>query len=244
MMLVLALGLAITLAACSNDSNSASDSENDKNTADKKSDETAQPAQPAQVDISDKEKVDNDKVVSQINGKDIKGEQYNASYSQTKMLMSQNGQDLSDVEKIKEQTLNVITEQVLIKQDAEEQGIKVADKEVEAQLEKIKSEKPDQYKQVLKQFQLTEDAYKNQLTFELTLQKYMDQEIEVAEASDKEVQTYYDKLKEQGQDGQKIPELAAVKDQIKTAIVQQKQQVALSKKLETLKKDAEIKKMI
>lgn len=243
-MLVLALGLAITLAACSNDSNSASDSENDKNTADKKSDKTAQPAQPAQVDISDKEKVDNDKVVSQINGKDVKGEQYNASYSQTKMLMSQNGQDLSDVEKVKEQTLDVITEQVLIKQDAKEQGIKVADKEVEAQLEKIKSEKPDQFKQVLKQYQLTEDAYKNQLTFELTLQKYMDQEIEVAEATDKEVQTYYDKLKEQGQGGQEVPELDAVKDQIKTAIVQQKQQVALSKKVETLKKDAEIEKMI
>ncbi|WP_404451098.1 SurA N-terminal domain-containing protein [Virgibacillus necropolis] len=236
-MLVLALSLATVLAACGDDS--ASDKNADKNN-DKKSEETAQPAK-KEVEITDKEKVDNDKVVTKINGQEIKGKKYNASYAQTKMLMSQYGQDVSDLKNVKKQALNVIVQQELLKQDAKEKGIEVSEKEVQKEFETIKKNKADQLAAVLEKLHLTEASYKKQLAFEITLSKYMKQEIKATEVSDKEVQAYYDKLKEQSKD---IPKLDEMKKQIKGQLEQQKQQKQLQAKIEKLKKNAEIKHMI
>ncbi|ASN07186.1 SurA N-terminal domain-containing protein [Virgibacillus necropolis] len=243
-MLVLALSLTIILAACGDDSESASD-KSKEGSKDKKTEETAQPAA-EDVKITDKEKVDKDKVVTKINGEEIKGKQYNTSYAQTKTLMSQYGQDVSDVKNVKEQTLNVIVEQELIKQEATNKGIEVTDEEVQKQFETIKEQNADQFSAVLEQYNLTEETYKDQLAFELTLQKYMKQEIKGKEVTDEEVQKYYDKLKEQskGQEGQEVPKLEDVKDQIKGQLKQQQQQQQLQAKVEQLKKNAEVKHMI
>ncbi|ASK61424.1 hypothetical protein CFK37_04160 [Virgibacillus phasianinus] len=238
-MLVLVLGIATILAACGDDS--ASD--NSKSNDDKKSEETAQPAT-KDVKITDKEKVDSDKVVSKINGEEITGKEYNASYAQTKTLMNQYGQDVSDLENVKKQALNVIVEQELLKQEAKEQGIEVTDKEVQKQFKTIKEKNADQFKAVLDQYHLTEATYKDQLAFELTLQKYMKQEIKAEEITDKEVKEYYSKLKEQSKDAKTIPKLEEVKDQIKGQLKQQKQQQQLQAKVEKLKEDAKIKHMI
>lgn len=241
-MLVLALSLTI-LAACNDDSASEGKSENN----DKESEETAgaetETAQPQneKVEITDEEKVSNDEVVTQINGEEIKGEEYNASYAQTKMLMSQYGQDVSDSKTVKDQTLNVIVEQELLKQDAKEQGIEVTDNEVQKEFETIKEENADQFAAVLEQFQLTEASYKEQLAFEITLQKYTEQEMKAGEVTNEEVEAYYEQLKEQSEE---VPKLEEVKEEIKAQLSQQKQTQQLQAKVEQLKENAEIEHMI
>lgn len=244
-MFVLAISLATILAACSSDSDSASDDKNKE----KKSEKTAQQEKPASKDIkiADKEKVDNDKVVSKVNGETIKGKEYNSLYAQIKMSMNENGQDVSDVKKVKEEALAYIVEQEVLKQDAQKQGIKVSDKEIQKQLDTIKSQNGEKFDSVLKQYHTTEASFKDQLEFKLIMQKYVKQEVKADKVTDKEVKSYYDKLKEQSKgskDSQKVPELDKIKDQIKGQLKQQKQQMKLQAKMEKLKKDAKVNHMI
>lgn len=243
-LLVLAISLATILAACSDDSDSAS---NDKN-KDKKSEDTAQEKPESKdVKVTDKEKVDNDKVVSKVNGEDIKGKEYNSLYAQIKLSMNENGQDVSDLKKVKKEALGYIVEQEVLRQDAKEKGIEVTDKEVQKQLDTMKSQNADQFKSVLEQYDTTENSFKEQLEFKLILQKYMKKEVKAEKVTDKEVQSYYDKLKKQSkgsEDSKKLPELDKIKDQIKGQIKQQKQAMQLQAKVEKLKKNAEIKHMI
>lgn len=231
----LTIALAMVLTACGGEESAdQAEKESSKGTTEQASQE---------VKITDEEKVNSDKVVSQINGEKIKGEQYNASYAQTKTLMSQYGQDVSDTDKVKEQVLKVIVEQELLMQAAKKQGIEVTDKEVQKEFESIKKENADQFASVLKRYKLTEESYKDQLKFELTLKQYVKQEIEAAKVTDKEVNDYYAKLKEQSKD-KELPKLEEIKEQIKTQLEQQKQTQKLQAKVEELKKNADIKHMI
>ncbi|WP_106495006.1 SurA N-terminal domain-containing protein [Lentibacillus sp. Marseille-P4043] len=231
-MLAIALCIVTVLAACGDDTDSAKKNDNETNTEEQAN---------QKVKITDKEKVNNDDVVVQINGTDVKGDQYNDVYAQTKTLMNQYGEDVSDQDKLKEQAMNVLVQQELLKQDANKQGITVSDEEVESELDKMKSAGKDKFSQVLEQYNLTEESYKDQLAFELTLREYIDQEITGTEVTEEEIKSYYDKLKEQSED---VPELKKVKDQIKSQLTTQKENEKVQAKVNELKEDAEIKNMI
>ncbi|MGP4107575.1 SurA N-terminal domain-containing protein [Virgibacillus sp. L01] len=251
-MILMALSLATILAACGGDDSADSKDSKDKEGNKKQTEEQAGQAGKASskpVEITDEEKVKKDKVVTKINGEEITGETYNATYAQTKVMMQQYGQDVSDKKKLKEQTLNAIVQQELLKQDAEKNGIEVSDKEVQSQFEKAKSSNKKQFESVLKQYHLTEETYKDQLDFELTVQKYKKQELKDTKVTDKEVQDYYDKLKEQQKNASKkqkkqLPKLKDLESQIKKQLKQQKEQQKLQAKVQELQKQAEIKHMI
>ncbi len=248
-MILMALSLATILAACGGDDSADSKESKDKEGNKKQTEEQAGQASSKPVEITDEEKVKKDKVVTKINGEEITGKTYNATYAQTKVMMQQYGQDVSDKKKLKEQTLNAIVQQELLKQDAEKNGIEVSDKEVQTQFEKAKSNNKEQFESVLKQYHLTEETYKDQLDFELTVQKYKEQELKDTKVTDKEVQDYYDKLKEQQKNAskeqqQELPKLKDLESQIKKQLKQQKEQQKLQAKVQELQKQAEIKHMI
>lgn len=243
-MLVMALSLATVLAACGGD-----DSENSKDNKEKdnQTEEKAGQASGNKVKVTDEEKVKDDKVVTTINGNDIKGETYNSTYAQTKVMMKQYG--VSDKKKLKEQTLNAIVQQELLKQDAKKNGIEVTDKEIQSQFDKEKKASKGDFAKVLKQNQFTEETYKEQIELRLTVQKYTDQELKATEVTDKEVQAYYDKLKKQQEEAPKekqkeVPKLKDIEGQIKQQLQQQKQQKQLQAKVQELEKKADIKHMI
>ncbi|GGB44561.1 hypothetical protein GCM10011409_22690 [Lentibacillus populi] len=241
-MLVVALSIVTMLAACGNNSDSGSSSDAGKKSGDQnKTEQQAKQAQDKDVKISDDEKVNKDDVVVQVNDTKIKGDQYNNIYAQTKVAMNQFGEDVSDKDQLKEQAINVLVQQELLKQDAKKQGIDISGEKVQSEFEKIKAENEDQFAAVLEQYQLSEQAYKDQLAFELTVDEYINKEITGTDVTDKEIKSYYDKLKEQSKD---IPELKKVKEQIKDELTKQKENEKLQAKINELKKDAEIKNMI
>ncbi|WP_164670900.1 SurA N-terminal domain-containing protein [Virgibacillus doumboii] len=238
-MLLMAVSLAAVLAACNGDDSA----ENKEDNKDKQAEQASKP-----VEITDEEKVKEDKVVVKINGNDIKGKEYNDAYAQTKGMMSQYNQDVSDKKKLKDQTLNMIIQQELLKQDAKKQGIEVTDKEVKSEFDKVKSQNKEQFESTLKQLHLTEEAYKDQLAFSLTLEKYVDSQLNT-KVTDKEIQSYYDQLKKQNEAAsedkkQEMPKLEEIKDQIKSQLIKQKENQQLQAKIQKLKDQAEIKKMI
>ncbi|GAA0419758.1 MAG: SurA N-terminal domain-containing protein [Bacillota bacterium] len=236
-MLGLALTLAIVLAACGDD-NAEGDKKKDEQTQEEGN--TSKEGQEQQVKVTDKEKVEEGTAVASVNGDEIKGERYNPIYTQLKTQMAQYGQDVSDLDKLKEQTINVLVEQHLIRQDAASKGIKVSDKEVQSEFDSLKEENGDQLTAVLEQFNLTEDQFKRQLEDDLITTKYIDSQLEI-KVTDKEVEEYYNQLKEQNEE---IGKLKDLKDQIKNQIKQQKTNEQLQKKVDKLKKDAKVETLI
>ncbi|MBM7599787.1 ABC-type glycerol-3-phosphate transport system substrate-binding protein [Virgibacillus halotolerans] len=242
MLLGLSLCLALVLAACGNDDDSAKKSDK-KDDEQKQTEEQADPSEQAQepVEITDKEKVDEKDPVVSVNGDEVKGDKYNSIYTQIKTSMQQYGQDVSDLDGLKDQTLDILVEQQLIKQDAADKGLEASDKEIESEYKSLKEENGEQLTAVLEQFDLSEDDFKKQLADDIITNKYMDKELEV-KVTDDEVKEYYDQLKEQG--GDEVGELDEMKDMIKDQLKQQKGQEELQAKVDKLKKDAKVDKLI
>jgi len=232
-MLALALSIAVILAACGDDK------EDDKT----KDEKTAGQAPMQELDISDEEKVKDDKVVLHINGEKVKGDQYNAIYPQIKMQATGMGQKKVDKKELKKQTLEALVGQELLKQEVDNKGIEVTKKEVDKQIEELKSQDEEQYKAFLKQFHLDEETLKDQLAFELQLNEYAEKEFKDIEPTDEEIKDQYKQFKAQGQ-GEDVPKFEEVKDQLKAQITQENKGKAIQKKTEELKEKADIKEKI
>ena len=232
LMVLLTLTVAVTLAACGNDD---TDTEESKQSEDNTSEQAQQ-----ELEITEEEKLADDSSVAIVNGEEINGIDYNPIYSQVKSTMYQYGQDVSDLDMIKNQTVDILIDQTLIKQDAETQGIEVTEEEAQEELDTIKeSSNEEEFTSLLEQYNMTEKEFKNQLMDDLVTIKYVE-EFD-AKVSDEEVQEYYDQLKEQNKE---IGELEEVEGQIKEILVNEKQSEQLRGKVEELKEGAEIETVI
>ncbi|KPH77589.1 SurA N-terminal domain-containing protein [Oceanobacillus caeni] len=218
--------LLLFLAACGN---------NDK-TEKKETEEAAQ----EQPEFTDEEIVDDKTPVVNVDGQELEGKKYNQVYKQIKTIMYQNGQDVSDLDVIKERTLTALIEQELINQEASEKGIEVKEEEASKELESIKKETGDQFSTILEQLNMNEKDFEHQLLEDLTTEKYMNHEFDV-EVTDKEVEEYYKQLKEKNKE---IPELEEVKDNIKSFLHTEKQRKQLKSRLTELKEKTEIEELI
>ncbi|UJL46920.1 SurA N-terminal domain-containing protein [Virgibacillus sp. NKC19-16] len=231
--LALALSLMILLAACGGDDSGESEGSGSENTE-------AQPSAQEPIEFTDEEKVAEDESVADVNGTEIKGNEYNALYPQVKMSLQQGGQASDDQDQVKELTVNMLVEQELINQAAEEQGVEVTDEEVQSEYDMMEEQAGDQLASVLDQFHLTEEAFKNQLNDNLLTTKYMESEFDI-EVTDEEVEEYYNQLTEQSDE---VGELEEVEDQIREQLNLTKTQEQLQTELEELREQAEVEMLI
>lgn len=240
------LFMTTVLMACSND---AADEEtleepnqeatDNEDTSNDSSDEV--PA--LDLDVSDDETYADDQVVLEVNGEEVLGEAYNTAYVDTKRYLLQNNQDASDKAMLKEQTLQTLQSNTLVKQDAEEQGISITDDDVVVALEETKSqfETEEAYQQALNQLAYTEESFKASLQTQLLQQQYLEEVVEVESVTDEEVEEYYTLVKEQSDD---VPPLEDVKEQIIAQLEQTKVQQAFQAKVTSLMEEAEINENI
>lgn len=212
--------LAINLVACSNDGNGQK-SENET------------------VEISEEEMLPEDEVVAIVNGEEVTGKTYNLVYTQEKMYQSQFEEDI-DLDEMKESAVELVIERQILFQEARKEGIEITDEEASKELERIKEESPETLETLLAQFQLTEEDFKDQLKYELTMYEYMNRVIEVS-VSDEELEEYYEKAKEGNED---IPEFEEIKHNLRAQLTELKTQEALQEKIDEAKSNAKIDKKI
>lgn len=224
-LLSLMLTLVIGLAACGDEE-----------------DEGATPEPPAeeQVEFSDEERVDPDVPVATVNGDEIRGDRYNPVYTQVKMQLAQFGQDVSDTDSLKEQTLNVLVEQQLIRQDAEAIGIEITEDEVEEEFDTLKEQNEEQLDIVMEEFDLTEEEFKMQLSDDLITTAYIESELDT-EVTNEEVEDFYEELREENDEIGALTELEA---SIRTQLENQKTSEQLPEKVEELRENADIEHLI
>lgn len=234
--LLIILSLTMFLVACSDDE---AGSDEQANQAENQEDQ-AQQQEP--LEISAEEVVNEGESVVVVNGSEVNGTTYNAAYSLVKSMMHQSGQDTSDLDALKDQTVDFLVEQELMLQEANNVGIEVTDAELEEELKAYKeSAEEGQFNTMLEQLNMTEENFKNQLRYDLTTMEYVEQEFEV-EVTDKEVEELYNQMTEQSEG--EAQELSEVEDQLRASIEQQKQQQQYAQKVEELKESAEIDKKI
>lgn len=214
---MIVLLLSILLVACGDDT--------------KKEEQTTE----TNVEVTDAERVDTDQVVAVINGDEVKGEIYNLIYTQLKTYAGQFGESV-DEEEIKEATMESIIDRQLVLQQAKEEGIEITDDVTDEEFATLKKDSPDALENLLTQYQITEEGFKEQLKFEMTMNEYMAKTIKVT-VSDDELKENYEKAKE-GND--EIPPFDEVKDQMKKQMLQQKTQEAFQKKIDKVKEKADI----
>lgn len=206
---------------------------------DDKEKEIEESAAGEKIEITEAEKVDESDIVAVVNGDDIKGETYNLVYSQLKLHAGAFEEEVDNNE-IKQATMESLIDRQLLLQQAKEEGVEVTDEVVDSEFETIKSENKEALDTLLEQYQITEEGFKDQLKFELTLNEFLAKTIEVT-VTDEEVKEQYEKAKE-GNDS--IPEFDEIKDQLKKQLLQQKTDEALQAKIDKVKEKSEIEEKI
>jgi hypothetical protein len=234
-----ALILGVALVACSGE---------DNNTADE---ETPAPGE-QQSDVGNEQQPDGaneaanqpeeNEVVAKVNGEEIIGSKYLMILQQVQMSMQQQGQDINDeavAEIIHNQTMENVIANQLILQDANKKGYKPKENQVQEQLDQIiaQFESDEELDEVLKTNNLTMEQLEKQIYEDLTMQSYMEKEIEVPEISDEEIQQIYDQYAGQSEDS---PPLIEVESQIRASLEQQNAQEQMTVIVEGLKANSEI----
>lgn len=210
----------LTLVACS-DGNTNEKSEQNNNQQ--------------SVEIDNEELVAEDDVVAVVNGSDILGETYNVIYTRMKMAATQMGEEV-ELDEMKKATLDSLIDRELVMQQAKEENIEVTDERVEEELSMIKETNGDGIETLLEQYQLSEDDFKEQLRFELTLDEYKEKLNDI-EVTDKELKDYYDQAKKEDDD---MPDLDEIKSEFKQQLRVQKINDALQEKIDKVREEADI----
>ncbi|MCT2537225.1 SurA N-terminal domain-containing protein [Aquibacillus koreensis] len=238
---LMSLVFVLLLVACNDDQET--EPAEDTQTGDEQAQD--QTENPNSIDISDEELVDEEQVVVTVNGEEVLGSYYNMMYSQTKTILTQYGQDTTDLDMLKERTLDAIVQQELIAQEADEIGVEVSDEEVQNQLEQTKSnfETDEEYQNALEELDMTEEGLKQQIVYEIKREQFIEQEIPEAEISDEEIQAYYDEVASQNEN-EEFPALEDVEAQIREQLAMEEQQSQLNEIVQQLEEESEIEKTI
>src|SRR5699024_4910626 len=159
------------------------------------------------VDISDEEKVDDDKVVAIVNGSELNSGVYNLVYAQLKLQSALLG-DETDNEEMKDLTMETVIDREIVMEEAKEEGIDSTEEEAEKEFKTMTEENSEALETLLEQYQITGDGFKEQLRFELIMDEFLSKTIDV-DVSDDDVKEFYEEAKEEAKEGDdegEIPE--------------------------------------
>lgn len=195
------------------------------------------------------EKENKEDLVATVDGKGISKRDYEKELDVMKATYEQQGMpedqmDSKQKEELEKSVLDQMINAELLLQIAEKDGISIEDKEVDAELEKIKTNFEDekQFEEALKKNEMTEKELKAQLKKQMTVNKYLDSKIGKVEATDEEIQARYEQYKQLAEmQEQKPEELEKVKPQLEQQVLSEKENEKISKLVEELRKENEDK---
>ena len=149
-------------------------------------------------------------VAATVNGKDISIEDYEREYKmQAQQAMAQYGEDFLTQktqdgkqtmgEMMRQNTLDNLVRFEIYKQDAESKGIKISDKDVDAEFDKMVKMYGGEEKlqAALKENNLTEEKMKEYTKTNLLMQQYQEKMMKEMEPTEKELKKYYDDQKDE-----------------------------------------------
>ncbi len=138
------------------------------------------------------------KVAAKVNGEEIA---LSAVESRLKREIARLGLDEKDpkvIEEYREKALESLIDEFLIREEAKKQGIKVAEKEINAELERVRSmfKNEDDFTQALKAAETSIEELKKDIEFYLLQKQIWEKVTKGITIDDKEVIEYYEENKE------------------------------------------------
>lgn len=145
----------------------------------------------------------NNEVVAVVNGEEITREQFDNYYNMLKKSYESESGKIDEsknkdlLKNIKDKAYEDLVLQVLIKQQAEKEGIKIDAREVKADLKAFKEQMGEKgYRDFLQRTGMTEKELLRQLTIEKMYMKLKEQVTSDVKVSDEEIKRYYEENKE------------------------------------------------
>lgn len=235
---LLMLVAILLLAACSNNSG-------EKDTEATTSEESAS------MDQTKKEleamKVEEDKVVATVDGKEIKGKDYNSMLVQTQLRYTMSGKDPSDdkvAKSIEEEVMDNLIGQELLLQKAKDEGFSASEEEVQTELEQIKAQfsTEKELNAALKAQGMTLEKLESQYADIVVVDKFVNDKIGKPEVTEEEMRSFYDE--QFTKDAENPPSFNEMKDRIKDYLIETKTQEKVQEMKDQLKQKAKIEKML
>ncbi|MEH7883793.1 SurA N-terminal domain-containing protein [Bacillus sp. JJ1609] len=195
------------------------------------------------------EKQNKEDLVATVDGKGISKKEYNKELEAMKAAYEQQGMPTDQMdEKMKEQLEKTVLDNMinaeLLLQTAEKNDVSVEEKEVDAELEKIKANFEDdkKFEEALKTNKMNEKQLKAQLKKQITVNKYIDSKIGKVEATPQEIQAMYDQYKKQLESQKQKPEeFAKISPQLEQQVLAKKENEKVSELVEKIRKENEDK---
>lgn len=191
-----------------------------------------QAQQPQEADVSDVPEV-----VATVNGTEITKDDfvqtYQSQYQQMAMQQQAGGQ-APDEEQLKTQVAEQLVNNELLRQGAEDAGIKASDKDIDTTLDEIAKQSGlgsgDEVVSALEQQGISAEQVRQDAASQFAITTYIEQEADIAEPSDEELKAQYDAMVEQqsaaGGSAEEVPSFEEMKDQLAQQATMQQQNEA------------------
>lgn len=186
-------------------------------------------------------------VVATVNGVTISRGELDEKINQVKQSLPEGSQDPTEDAAFELQLLEDIIDLKLLTIEAEKRDYTVTDDEIAAEkttlIEQFGGE--DAFKAQLETLGITEEELDKNMRDELRIRQLLEDETAIndIEVTDEEIQTTYDTAVS-GAEGQEAPPLEAVREMIRSELVNQKSATLVSEYLEELRATAEIEKTL
>lgn len=189
--------------------------------------------------------------VAEVNGEEITKEQfvevYQSQYQQAMTASQTTGQEVDESE-LRGQVADMLVDNLLLQQGAEEAGIEASDQDVDDTLDEIAAQNGmgsgDEVVQALVDQGSTEEQVREDAATQYELTAYVDQEGDISEPSDEEIQEEYDaqmeQLTAQGGDTSQVPDFEDVRDQLAQQMISEQEDQAASALAEELAEKGEV----
>ncbi len=184
--------------------------------------------------------------VAVVNGVEITQKSLNDRFNQVVNQINLQGGSIipgsEDEKNLKIQVLENLINDELLLQKAKEAGIEISEEDLASSIsgiiEQIGGE--DNFRNQLEVEGISEDEFRDLVLNQMMIQRYMVENVNLdsIEITDKEVEDFYNSLKEQ--QGDNIQSLEEMRDQIKNDLLINKQRTIIADFIESIKKDAEI----
>ncbi|HSI66225.1 MAG TPA: SurA N-terminal domain-containing protein [Planococcus sp. (in: firmicutes)] len=245
MLLSLLIGASVMVtAACSDTDENANEETATEEQAVEENGETAEQPEMPEPDL---EGVPD--VVAEVNGEEINKEDfesaYTAQFQQMAMQAQVSGEEV-DQAQLKEQVAESLVSQELLVQETENRDIEASEEEVNETLTSIAEQNglasSEEFLAALEEQGLSEDEVMEQVASQVKVDKLVAEESGDAEASEEELQEFYDQMQAQQEEmgGEELPPFEEIKSELEAQLVQQKESEAVQALVAELREGADV----
>ncbi|MFG6117698.1 MULTISPECIES: SurA N-terminal domain-containing protein [Thalassobacillus] len=243
----------LALAACGNDEEAKKEGQDKDQKQEQKAEQGKEGGEGEQAKMPEPDLKDTPEVVAEVNGEEIKKEEFESAYKQqfqqAALQAQMSGQELNQ-DQLKKQMVESLVGQELLIQEANNRGYEATQEEKDKILEDLAEQNQlgskDEFMAALEEQGMSKEEIDSQLELQVKMDQLIAEEAGDLEPSEEELKQAYEQMKAQqeqmGGEGQgEVPPYEEVKPQLEEQVKMQKEGEEAQKLMKSLREDADVK---